>query len=65
MAEHHSVQSRMNPRGLMYALGVMRGGRLVAVAIAVSPTAPWKGKNRSPVCPQTNVVEISRVASGR
>jgi len=59
IAEHHSAMPEMNPRGLMYAVGVKRGGRLVAVATAGHPTGRW-GAGRVEA---RNVLELTRVAS--
>jgi len=65
--EHHSALPYLNPKGLMFALGAMKGDRLVAVATAGSPTGRWRD-NRSPTSAkrkvdQRNVVELTRVAS--
>lgn len=53
--EHHSHLPTINLRGAMFLLGLKRGGRLVAVAVAGTPTGRWKD--------QTNVLELTRVAS--
>ena len=59
IAEHHSQLPDCNRRGLMYALGVMRGARLVAVGTAGHPSGRW-GSRRVNV---KNVLELTRVAS--
>lgn len=53
--EHHSAMPVGNPRGLMYAIGVKKGGRLVAVATAGTPTGRWKDPHK--------VLELTRIAS--
>jgi hypothetical protein len=55
--EHHSKLPALNPRGLMYAIGVVEAAtqRLVAVATAGSPTGRWREPRR--------VLELTRVAS--
>lgn len=52
---HHSALPEVNTRGCMYAIGVKRGGRLVAVATAGTPTGRWADPHR--------VLELTRVAS--
>jgi hypothetical protein len=42
---------------LIYAVGVVRGSRLVAVGVAGHPTGPWKRLD------QRNVLELHRIAS--
>jgi hypothetical protein len=62
---HHSALPYLNPRGLIYAIGVKRGDRLVAVATAGHPTANWgdtEGRGSRSIDPR-NVVELTRVAS--
>jgi hypothetical protein len=56
---HHSQMPIANPRGLMYAIGAMKGSRLVAVATAGSPTGRW-GSDRVEV---RNILELTRIAS--
>lgn len=56
--EHHSKLPGLNPRGLLYTLGVQVGSRLVAVATVNTPSGRWGGA----VDPK-NVVELTRVAS--
>jgi len=56
LAAHHS-QLKQLPRRTMYALGAFRGDRLVAVATAGHPSAPWKRLD------QRNVLELTRIAS--
>jgi hypothetical protein len=58
VARHHATRPRLNVKGLLYALGVRRGDRLVAVATLTTPAAPWRKR-----LPQSQVVELSRVAS--
>ena len=55
--KHHSQLPYLNPRGLMYALGLKRGNRLVAVATAGHPTGKWSRRDPH------HVVELTRVAS--
>jgi len=57
--KHHSALPYLNPKGLMYAIGVKRGGRLVAVATAGTPTGNWSKTGRDP----HQIVELTRVAS--
>lgn len=52
---HHSHLPAINRRGLLYALGVQKGGRLVCVGTVNSPTGRWTQPHR--------VVELTRVAS--
>jgi len=59
IAEHHSQMPEMNPRGLIYAVGCMRGGRLVAVATAGTPTGRWGNGRVDP----RNILELTRIAS--
>ncbi len=54
IAKHHSQLPEW-PYRTMYALGVVRGQRLVAVATAGHPTGRWAD--------QKNVLELTRVAS--
>jgi hypothetical protein len=70
--KHHSALPYLNPRGLLYALGVMRGNRLVAVATASTPSAKWAPKpvswadyraGRERWVDPRNVMELTRVAS--
>lgn len=56
--KHHSQMPEPNTRGLMYAVGVKQGGRLVAVATAGTPTGRWANR----VSPH-NVLELTRIAS--
>jgi|GEM_PF-2899691 len=55
IARHHSHLPVMNRRGLLYALGVRYGGRLVCVGAVNTPTGRWSQPER--------VVELTRVAS--
>ena len=59
IATHHSQLPTCNRRGVMYSLGVQKGGRLAAVATAGSPTGRWSGERVDP----RNVLELTRVAS--
>ena len=56
LRQHHSQLPNL-PRRQLYALGALRGDRLVAIALAGHPSAPWKR------VPQENVLELSRVAT--
>lgn len=71
--QHHSALPYLHPNGLLYALGAVKGNRLVAVATANTPTGQWKtepkswqdfdeGRGERWVDP-LNIVELSRVAS--
>jgi len=55
IATHHSHLPAINRRGLLYALGIKRGERLVCVGTVNTPTGRWKQPER--------VVELTRVAS--
>ena len=59
IAQHHSQLPTCNRRGVMYSIGVQRGGRLAAVATAGSPTGRWSGERVDP----RDVLELTRVAS--
>ena len=52
---HHSKLPRLNERGLLFLVGAARGGRLVAVAAANTPSGRWADPH--------GVVEVSRIAS--
>ena len=52
---HHSKLPHVNQRGLLFALGVARGGRVVAVATVNTPSGRWAEPH--------GVVEVSRIAS--
>jgi len=52
---HHRHLPFLNTRGLMYALGAMIDGHLVAVATAGTPTGRWAKPH--------NVLELTRIAS--
>lgn len=56
---HHSTQPYINPRGLLYTLGVMAGGKLVAVMTTNTPTARFRNRG----CDPSQIVDVSRVAS--
>ncbi len=62
---HHSALPYLNPRGLMYAIGLKRGDRLVAVATAGTPTGNWVRERRVAAGDLSvhDVVELTRVAS--
>jgi hypothetical protein len=52
---HHSKLPVVNPRGLMYAIGAVLDGKLVAVATAGTPTGRWEHPH--------SVLELTRIAS--
>lgn len=52
---HHSALPEANPRGLLFAIGVARGARLVGVALCNAPTARYADPH--------GVVELTRVAT--
>jgi hypothetical protein len=52
---HHSAPPEANPRGLLFAIGVARGARLVGVALCNAPTARYADPH--------GVVELTRVAT--
>lgn len=56
---HHSTQPYINPRGLLYTLGVVYQGRVAAVAVMNSPSARFGSRP----CPTQQIVDVSRVAS--
>ncbi len=56
---HHSAFAAPNHRGLLYAIAVRHGGRVVAVATAVTPAAPYTTSR----CPFDGILELSRIAS--
>lgn len=56
---HHSTQPYINPRGLLYTLGVIAGGQLHAVATVNTPTARFRDRG----CDVRSIVDLSRVAS--
>ncbi len=55
VAEHHSSLPQFNRKGLMYALGIVSEGQLVAVATAGTPTGRWADPH--------HVLELTRIAS--
>jgi hypothetical protein len=57
--QHHSEMPEPNPRGLIYAIGIRDGERLVAVATASHPSGRW-GSGRTDI---RNIVELTRIAS--
>jgi hypothetical protein len=58
--KHHSALPYLNPAGMMYAIGAVKGDRLVAVATAGHPTGKWA---RRGMLDPRNIVELTRVAS--
>ena len=60
IATHHSMLPAANLRGLMFSLGALWRGELVAVATAGTPTGRWAGRIG---CPTSGILEITRVAS--
>ncbi len=52
---HHSALPDANPRGLLFALGVARGARLVGVALCNTPSGRYADPH--------GVVELTRVAT--
>ena len=70
--KHHSALPYLNPRGLLYAFGIKKGDRLVAVATASTPSAKWSPQpvswadyraGRERWVDPRNVMELTRVAS--
>lgn len=59
--EHHSALPEANLRGALYLIGATFRGRLVAVAVATTPSGHRGRPERG--CPQDGVLELSRVAS--
>ncbi len=59
LQKHHSALPYLNPRGLLYTIGVAVGPRLVAVATAQTPS----GQFRSKACSPDGIIELSRIAS--
>lgn len=59
--DHHSALPVANLRGALYLIGAVFGGRLVAVAVATTPSGHRGRPERG--CPQDGVLELSRVAS--
>ena len=57
--QHHSTQPYLNHRGLLYTLGVVVDGKIVAVASVNTPTARFRKRS----CPVDRIVDLSRVAS--
>ena len=62
---HHSALPYLNARGMLYALGLYKGDRLVAVATANTPTGNLSREARVVAggLDPHNVVELTRVAS--
>ena len=62
---HHSALPYLNARGMLYALGLYQGDRLVAVATANTPTGNLSREARVVAggLDPHNVVELTRVAS--
>ncbi len=63
IARHHSHLPQLNPKGLMYAVGALADGKLVAVATAGAPTGRWSGADRTPPCGPHGILELTRIAS--
>jgi len=65
--EHHSMLPKANVKGLMYAIGVQVGDRLVAVATVGTPTGRWdraeKSRPEGHEVDRHNVLELTRIAS--
>lgn len=59
VAEWHSALPEINVRGALYALGVAVGDRLVAVAVANTPSGAFRSRG----CPPDGILELSRIAS--
>ena len=57
--EHHRTGPEWNPRGLLFAVGAVFDGRLVAVATATTPSGNWSAGR----CPSRGILELSRVAA--
>lgn len=57
--EWHSALPEANYRGLLYSLGAMVGDRLVAVALINTVAGGWRRED----CPQSGMIELSRIAS--
>jgi hypothetical protein len=62
---HHSKlgEGHKLPGGTMYALGVMKGGRLVAVGLAGHSPANWSKDPRHWRTDPKNILELTRIAS--
>jgi len=63
---HHSALPYLNARGLIYALGLMKGDRLVAVATANTPSGRgWlqSARRQTGGLDPANIIELTRVAS--
>lgn len=62
---HHSKLPRINPRGLMYSIAVLKGRRAVAVATVNTPTGRWdkEARTKAGKLDHKNVIELTRVAS--
>lgn len=61
VAKHHSQFDQARVKGLLYAIGVVVGDRLGAVALANTPSAGY----RTRACPQEGILDLSRIASDR
>ena len=57
VGKHHSAFGALNPRGLVFAIGLKVGERLVAVATANTPTGGGSPAEKA------NELELSRIAS--
>jgi len=64
--KHHSALPYLNPKGLLFSIGLYRGNRLVAVATANTPSGGgWRVSPRvkSGELDVGNILELTRVAS--
>lgn len=59
VARWHSKLPEVNPRGLLFTLGVAVGPQIVAVATVNTPSGKWQSER----CPIHGIIELSRVAS--
>jgi hypothetical protein len=56
--KHHSALDKVENRGVLFSTGIKKGDRLVAVALAGTPSARWSKQASS-----HNVLELYRIAS--
>lgn len=59
--KHHSALSYLNPKGLLYTMGVRVRATLVAVASVITPGGGFDAFRGD--CPFDGIVELSRIAS--
>jgi hypothetical protein len=59
IAKHHQHYPEMKMQGLMYAIGVAVGRRLVSVATAGTPSGGFRSRS----CGLDGILELSRIAS--